>query len=58
MIGFLLLAPILFLATLMSMFAGVMAMMSAVLTLIMGMVGGAVTVSCTALLGVMILIFS
>jgi hypothetical protein len=58
MIGFLLLTPIMFLATLMSMFAGVMAMMSAVFTLVMGMVGGAVTVSCTALLGVMILIFS
>jgi hypothetical protein len=58
MIGFMLLAPMIFLATLMSMFAGVMAMISAALTLVMGMFMGAMTVCSAALLGVMILIFS
>jgi hypothetical protein len=58
MIGFLLLAPMVFLAAGMGMFAGVAAMVSTALTLVMGMFAGAVTVISTALLGVMILIFS
>jgi type IV secretory pathway VirB2 component (pilin) len=58
MIAFLLLAPMMFLAAGMSLFAGVAAMLSTVLTMVMGMVTGAVIVCGTALLGVMILIFS
>jgi hypothetical protein len=58
MIGFLLLAPMVFLAAAMSMFAGVAAMVSMALTLVVGMVTGALTVCSTALLGIMILIFS
>jgi len=58
MIGFLLLAPILFLAAGMSMFAALAAMVSMALTLVMGMFTSAVTICSTALLGIMILIFS
>jgi hypothetical protein len=58
MIGFLLLAPIVLLAAGMSIFAGVAAMVTAALTLVMGMFTGAITISSTALLAVMILIFS
>ena len=47
-----------FLAAGMSMFAGVAAMLSAALTLAMGMVTGAVMVCGGAILGVMILVFS
>ena len=58
MIGFLLLAPILFLAAGMSMFAALAAIVSMALTLVMGMFTSAVTICSTALLGIMILIFS
>jgi hypothetical protein len=58
MIGFLLLAPILFLAAGMSMFAALAAMVAMALTLVMGMFTSAVTICSTALLGIMILIFS
>ena len=58
MIGFLLLAPMIFLAAGMSMFAGVAALVSTALTLVMGMVTVAVMVCSAALLGIMILIFS
>lgn len=58
MITFLLLAPMMFLSTLMSMFAGVAALLSVALTLVMGMFMGALTICSTALLGVMILVFS
>lgn len=54
----LLLAPMMLVAAGMSMFAGVASMISMALTLVMGMVTGAVTVCSTALLGIMILIFS
>lgn len=47
-----------FLAAGMSMFAGVASMISMALTLVVGMVTGALTVCSTALLGIMILIFS
>jgi hypothetical protein len=58
MIGFLLLAPMVFLAAGMSVFAGVAAMVSMALTLVVGMVTGTLMVCSTALLGIMILIFS
>ena len=58
MIGFLLLAPMMFLAAGMSAFAGVAAMLSTALTLVMGMLTSAVMICGTAILGVMILIFS
>jgi hypothetical protein len=58
MIGFLLLAPMMFLAAGMSMFAGVAAMLSMALTLVMGMLSSAVTICTAAVLGVLILIFS
>ena len=58
MIGFLLLAPMLFLAAGMSMFAGVAALVSTALTLVMGMFTTAVTICSGAFLGIMILIFS
>jgi len=47
-----------FLSTLMSMFAGVAALLSVALTLVMGMFMGALMICSTSLLGVMILIFS
>jgi hypothetical protein len=47
-----------FLAAGMSIFAGVAAMLSTALTLVMGMVTSAVTIGSAAVLGVMILIFS
>jgi hypothetical protein len=58
MIGFLLIAPMVLLAAGMSLFAGVAAMVSTALTLVMGMFTGAVTICSAALLGIMILIFS
>jgi hypothetical protein len=58
MIAFLLLAPMMLLAAGMSLFAGVAAMVSTALTLVMGMFTGAVTICSAALLGVLILIFS
>ena len=58
MIAFLLLAPMMFLAAGMSVFAGMAAMLSAALTVVMGMVTSAVTICGAAILGVMILIFS
>jgi len=58
MIAFLLLAPMVLLAAGMSIFAGVAAMVAAALTLGMGMFTGAITIGSTALLAVMILIFS
>ena len=58
MIGFLLLAPMMFLAAGMSVFAGVAALLSTALTLVMGMMTSAVTVCGAAILGVMIIIFS
>ena len=58
MIGFLLLAPMMFLAAGMSALAGVAAMLSTSLTLVMGMLTSAVMICGTAILGVMILIFS
>jgi hypothetical protein len=58
MIGFLLIAPMVLLAASMSLFAGVAAMVSTALTLVMGMFTGAVTICSAALLGIMILIFS
>ena len=58
MIGFLLLAPMMFLAAGMSALAGVAAMLSTALTLVMGMLTSAVMICGTAILGVMILIFS
>jgi hypothetical protein len=58
MIGFLLLAPMMFLAAGMSMFAGVAALVSMALTLVTGMFTSALTICAAALLGVMILIFS
>jgi|GEM_PF-2714120 len=58
MIGFLLLAPMMFLAAGMSALAGMAAMLSTALTLVMGMLTSAVMICGTAILGVMILIFS
>jgi len=58
MIGFLLLMPMLFLAMGMSLFAGLAAMISTALTLVIGMFTSALTIVSTALLGALILIFS
>jgi hypothetical protein len=58
MIAFMLLAPMVFLATLMSMFAAVSGMLAAVFALVMGPLIGSLMVCATALLGAMILIFS
>jgi hypothetical protein len=58
MIAFLLLAPMMFLAAGMSVFAGMAAMLSTALTVVMGMMTSAVTICGVAILGVMILIFS
>lgn len=58
MIAFLLLAPMMFLAAGMSVFAGVAAMVSTALTLVMGMMTSAVTICGAAVLGVLILVFS
>jgi len=58
MIGFMLIAPIVLLAAGMSIFAGVAAMVSTALTLVMGMFTGAITICSAALLGIMILVFS
>jgi hypothetical protein len=58
MISFLLLAPMIFLAAGMSMFAGMAAMVSTALTLVTGMCTSAMVVCSGALLGIMILIFS
>ena len=58
MIAFLLLAPMMFLAAGMSVFAGMAAMLSTALTVVMGTVTSAVTICGAAILGVMILIFS
>jgi len=58
MIGFLLLMPMMFFAAGMSIFAGLASIISVALTLVMGIFTSAVTICSTALLGVMILIFS
>jgi len=58
MIGFVLLMPMMFLAAGMSMFAGVAAVVSMALTLVMGMFTGALTMVSTALLGALMLILS
>ncbi len=58
MIAFLLLAPMMFLAAGMSMFAGLAAMVSMALTLVMGMLTSAVTICGVALLGALIFILS
>ena len=58
MIGFLLLMPMMFFAAGMSIFAGLASIISVALTLVMGMFTSAVMICSTALLGVMILIFS
>jgi len=58
MVAFMLLAPMVFVSMFMSMFAGLMSMLAAALVLVMGMFMGALTIGSTALLGVMILIFS
>ncbi len=58
MIGFLLLAPMMFLAAGMSMFAGLAAVLSMALTLVMGMMTSAVIICSTALLGALIFILS
>jgi len=58
MIAFVLIAPMVLLAAGMSLFAGVAAMVSTALTLVMGMFTGAITICSAALLGVMILVFS
>lgn len=58
MIGFLLLAPMMFLAAGMSMFAALAAMVSMALTLVMGMFTIAVTICSTALLAALIFILS
>ncbi len=56
MIAFILLAPMVFLAALMSTFAGVMAMLAATFAFVTGPLMAAVTVCSTALLGVLIFI--
>ena len=58
MIAFLLLMPMMFIAAGMSMFAGVAAMISMALTLVMGMLTSMVTICSTALLGALIFILS
>ena len=58
MIAFLLLAPMVFLSALMSMFAGVMGMVAATFALVTGPLMAAVTVCSTALLGALIFILS
>jgi hypothetical protein len=58
MIGFLLLAPMMFLAAGMSMFAALAAIISMSLSLVMGMMTSAVTICSTALLGALIFILS
>jgi len=58
MIGLLLLMPMMFFAAAMSMFAGLVAMISMALTLVMGMLTSAVTLCSTALLGALIFILS
>jgi len=58
MIGFLLLMPMMFLAAGMSMFAGMAAIVSMALTLVMGMMTSAITICSTALLGALIFILS
>jgi hypothetical protein len=58
MIGFLLLAPMMFLAAGMSMFAALAAIIAMSLSLVMGMMTSAVTICSTALLGALIFILS
>jgi len=58
MIAFLLLAPMVFLSALMSMFAGVMGMVAATFALVTGPLMAAVTICSTALLGALIFILS
>jgi hypothetical protein len=58
MIAFMLLAPMIFLSTLMSGFAAVMGMLAATFALVVGPLIGAAIVSATALLGAMIFILS
>ena len=58
MISFLLLAPMMFLAAGMGMFAGIAAMIAMALSLVMGMFTSAVTLCSTALLAALIFIFS
>jgi hypothetical protein len=58
MIAFMLLAPMVFLAALMSMFAAVMGMLAATFALVTGPLMAAVTVCSTALLGALMLILS
>ncbi len=58
MIGFLLLAPMMFLAAGMSMFAALAAIIAMSLSLVMGMLTSAVTICSTALLAALIFILS
>jgi hypothetical protein len=58
MIAFLLLAPMVFVSTMMSMFAGTMGLLAAVVALVTGPLIGALMISGTALLGAMIFILS
>ena len=58
MIGFLLLAPMMFLAAGMSMFAALAAIIAMSLSLVMGMMTSAVTICSTALLAALIFILS
>lgn len=58
MIAFLLLAPMIFLSTIMSMFAGVMGMLGALLGLVTGPLIGAMIIASTAMLGALMLILS
>jgi len=58
MIGLFLLAPLILLSTFMSMVAGVMAMLAAVFTLVIGSFVGAMVMSSTAFLSILIFILS
>jgi hypothetical protein len=58
MIAFMLLAPMVFLSALMSMFAALAGIIAATFAFILGPIVGAVTVCATALLGALIFILS
>ena len=58
MIAFMLLAPMVFLAAVMSMFAAMAGMLAATFALITGPLMGAATICSTALLGALIFILS
>ena len=58
MIGFLLLAPMMFLVAGMSLFAGLASMLAMTFSVVMGMMTSAVTICSTALLGALIFILS